>query len=381
MLHVLPVDSNKVFFSSFRGQYNDNPKYISIRLHEEHPEIEQYWAISEKSTANDLPDYIKIVHYNTLPYCWYKNRCKVIVENGAGSHIFYLPYRKKSIKLLLKNKKQYDISTWHGNPIKHIGAQIPENYNWNNNTFHTTSDVIFCGCEYVKEIFEKAFLSKMPIRLIGTPRTDILFDLDESKKVAIKEKLKLPATKKIVLYAPTYRNNPEDSGIIQMQMMDFERLFDALNDRFGGDWCLVFRVHNMVLLKIDTKTIAEKYGDKVINGNEFDDMMEYMAASDALITDYSGCIFDVAHTMMPCFLFAHDRQKYQEVERGTYITLDELPYEFSDSFEDLENNIRNFNELESRKRVLGFQSKIGNIEDGKASQRACELIFSKLKGE
>ena len=378
IFHLLPVSKKRVLFSSFRGQYNDNPKYISIKLHELDPTIIQYWVISEKSKANDLPDYIHVVRYNTLKYCWIKNRCCIIVENGAGNYIFN-SFRKVTIKRLLKNRKQFDISTWHGNPIKHIGAQIPENNDWNSTSFNTTSDLLICGCDFVKNVFSQAFFNKMPIVLMGTPRTDILFNISVEEKNTIRSKLRLPINKKIVLYAPTYRNNPDDSGIKQMRQMNFDRLFNSLSKRFGGEWVFVFRVHNMVLLKLDISKITSDYCDQIINGNCFDDMMEYMAVSDVLITDYSGCIFDNALTDIPCFLFAHDRINYQEVERGTYISIDKLPYSFANTFDELISNILKYDDDINRINVNRFLKLIGNIEDGNASERVCKLLFQKIE--
>ena len=374
LFHITPIDNKRIFFSSFHGQYNDNPKYISMELYKMRPDIKQVWVISNKSQKNDLPPYIKTVHYNTFEYCFQKNRSKIIVENGAGDYIFNTRNRF-SIKKCLKNKKQFDLSTWHGNPIKQIGAQIP-GINWSYETFHSTSDLMTCGCEYVKQIFQRAFLNKLNIQMLGTPRTDILFDKSEDKLHAIKNKLQLPFNKKVILYAPTYRNNVFDSGIKQLEMMNLDLLFDSLHKRFGGEWVLVYRFHNMVLLSIDKNWLKKQRN--ILNGNQFDDMMEYMFAADALITDYSGCIFDIMHTNKPCFLFAHDKENYIKNERGSYIPLSDLPYDFADSFESLISNINNYNEESTQKKVETFQNKIGNMEDGHASERICNLIVGSL---
>ena len=236
LFHFVRPDPNKILFSSFHGQYNDNPKYISEEIHKRHPEMELYWVISEKSKNNDVPEYVRVLHYNTIRYCWIKNRCKVLVENGAGYYLFDNSGSMFSLKKKLKNKKQFDLSTWHGNPIKCIGAQIPGNEYWNEETVFTTSDMLVSGSKMIKGFFERAFLNKMPVELLGTPRTDILFRQDEALKKTIKTKLGLPLDKKVVLYAPTYRDDPTASGIEQMQQMDFDRLFEALQGRFGGDW-------------------------------------------------------------------------------------------------------------------------------------------------
>ena len=378
LLHVLKPSNKKILFSSFHGQYNDNPKYVSEKIHSLYPELELYWVISNKSKENDIPEYVRVLRYNTLRYCWMKNRCKVIVENGAGYHLLDSSAKMFGFKKLLKNKKQFDLSTWHGNPIKGIGAQIPGNEFWAEDTMFTTSDILLAGSVMIKEIFERAFLNKMPVELLGTPRTDVLFSRDFALKDEVKKKLGFPLDKKIVLYAPTYRNNVNDSGIEQMGRMDFDLLLSTLENKFGGEWIFVFRVHNMVLKAIDTQKITHEYGDKVMDGNKYDDMADYLFACDALISDFSGCVFDIALTDKPCFLYSHDRKKYEFEERGFYFPISDFPYDFSDDFDSLINCIKKFDSNAAVNRRSIFLKKIGNVEDGNASRRVADLVISKL---
>ena len=368
LFHLLPVDKRKVLFMSFKGQYNDNPKYISEKLHEIHPEIRIYWVIANKSYTKRIPNYVNVVQPNTLKYLYIKNRCKIVVENSAGMYLVNSSKQMMRFIKLLKNRKQIDVATWHGNPIKHIGAQIPGNEKWCEDTFFSTADMLIAGCEQIQQVFNQAFLHKIPIEMIGTPRTDILFN-NAVEKNEIRRHLNLPADKKIILYAPTYRNTPFDSGIAQMQCIRFNELFKALNKKFGGDWVFVFRLHNVVQNSIDINSISIDSNGCFINGNQFDDMNEYLIASDVLLTDYSGCIYDVALTDIPCFLFAHDREHYVEKERGMYMNLDSFPYPFADTFDQLIININNYNEEESKVRIHDFLKKIGNIEDGNAALR------------
>lgn len=377
--HLIPVSSRKVYFSSFAGQYNDNPKAISIKLHEMFPEIKQYWSISEKSKHNDLPDYINEVKYGTFHSIYVKNRCKVVVENGAGSYIFTTGNKTvHKIKKHLKNKKQFDLSTWHGNPIKHIGAQIPGTIKWTVDNTFSSSDMLLAGCQLIKDIFEQSFINLMPVELLGTPRTDILFNESEELREKIKKKLGLPS-KKIVLYAPTYRYSPKDSGITQLQMIDFEKLFNTLQEKFGGEWIFVMRVHNMVLMEIQKSGILDNYSGRVFDGNKYDDMNEYLYVADVLISDYSGCIYDVALTEKPCFLFAHDKENYEERERGLYTPLSTFPYPFANSFKKLLEDIACYQFKQQNKKRIEFLNYIGNIEDGYSSERVVKMLFSFLK--
>lgn len=370
----LPVSKNRVLFSSFHGQYNDNPKYISVEMHKQYPSITQYWVFSEKTNANDIPYYIRPLKYNTLKYNIIKNTCCLFIENGAGAYLFDNSTSFFWLKKKLKNRKQIDFSTWHGNPIKHIGAQIPGNEFWDKNTFFTSSDVMIAGCQLVKSIFEDAFLNSMPVKLLGTPRTDLLFNNDSKQVLNLKKKLGLPIDKKIVLYAPTYRNDPNNSGVDQMNTFDFPQLFSALHNRFGGEWAFVFRVHNMVLLNIDVEKLVNKYPNTVINGNKYDDMAEYLAAADVLISDYSGCVYDIALTEKPCFLYALDRDNYENEERGVYFPVEKFPYTFAESFNQLLNDIQNYSAEQTAVQREQFLRFIGNIEDGNASKRVVKYL-------
>ena len=62
-----------VYFCSFYGQYNDNPKYISLKLHELYPEYNIIWAHSILCHEL-LPDYVKKAEFRSfmimsiLPY-------------------------------------------------------------------------------------------------------------------------------------------------------------------------------------------------------------------------------------------------------------------------------------------------------------------------
>jgi len=376
VFRICRIKDNCVFFNSFAGQYNDNPKYISEKLHEMDKDVIIIWAISKKFRGAMLPEYIKSVKHNSLKHIYYKSKAHIIVENGAGDH---LVIKKKRVRLhkILKKKKQLNISTWHGTPLKKIGVDIEAETTKRREVF-STSDIILAGCDYVKRVFESCFLGKIPVWMAGTPRNDILFGLTPQRVLVLKEKLELPNDKKIVLYAPTYRDNVNLSGINQMGTMDFSLLFSVLERTFGGGWVFIFRVHQLVTAAIDTKSIAEKYAGKVMDGNKNDDMAEYLAVTDLLITDYSGSMFDFALTGKPCFLFSPDIEAYEH-ERGLYMGMNELPFSNAGSFEELIANILIYDERVYQQRVERFMQRIGNREDGKASERVAGLILKYIK--
>ena len=60
------VDPRKAVFMSFQGRsYNDNPRFISERLHERFPEAKIVWLFKEAAMPHArqiAPDYVKILH-------------------------------------------------------------------------------------------------------------------------------------------------------------------------------------------------------------------------------------------------------------------------------------------------------------------------------
>ena len=229
-----------------------------------------------------------------------------------------------------------------------------------------------------REKFISAFLNSVPVKNYGTPRNDALINGSEDL-VQLKNKLGLPLDKKIILFAPTFRNSVENSGIKQMQEFDFERMLNSLQNKFGGEWCFVFRVHNNVLLKIDVQSLTEKFGERIINGNKCDDMVEYMICCDVLITDYSGSMFDFALTGKPCFLYSHDKDDYEKKERGFYFDYNSLPFPKSLTTEEFYFAIDNFDQEQYANNIDKFLKEIGNFEEGKAAERVVNDILSFIK--
>ena len=372
-----PIKKNTVIFYSFNGQYNDNPKYISEKLHEIAPDVNIVWGMNKESLG-DQPDYVKCIKINSLKFFYYSSTAAVYVDNYTGKHSFRKNVPLKSWHLKLKRKKQLNVSTWHGTPLKKIHSDILATEIVPEGCF-TTCDIFACGNEYFSEIVKRNLCDKINVSNVGTPRNDLLFNAKEDLIKEIKEKNGCSSDEKIVIYAPTFRDSIMDSGVTQLELLDVPKLLKAFSNKFGGKWKLVLRTHPGVFTKIKQhySHLFEK-GD-VIDGNRFSDMAEYLAISDALITDYSGSLFDFCLTGRPAFLFAHDRKNYSERERGLYMDVSELPFAFADGADELISNIESYSEVESKTKITDFLCKIGNYETGNASADICEKILERLK--
>ena len=371
--------NNIVLLSGFSGEYSDNTKYVAEKLHEKTPNIKLYWALGGKGTEpKDIPDYVNVLYNNTLKFLLIYNRARVLVDNYYG---FFMSENPTKFFVKLKNKRQYNISTWHGTPLKCIGKDA-KNTQIRGKVFSTT-DLCIAGCEYTKEKLNSSYISHLinpvEIKLTGTPRNDALFETNKVMLEKVKNKLGLPLDKKVVLYAPTFRDDVNKSGVDQLKEIDVEKLLRSLKKIDNSEWIFVFRVHHEVMDAINKLNLLADLKDKVYNGNEHPDMAEYLCVTDCLITDYSGSLFDFALTKRPCFLYANDFYEYTNEERGLYMDITELPYSFSENFEELLENIYHYDDSVLQEQVDEFLNIIGNVEDGNASDRIVEIILDKLE--
>ena len=357
---------NCVLFDSFWGQYNDNPKYISEKLHQLAPDIKIVWAVSEKKSRETIPEYAVPVKYGSTEYYKYRYSAEVLVDNYTG---IMGKMGNLDVSKFLRSKKHLRISTWHGTPLKRIDRDIQSRKTAG---IARVSDYLIAGCRYTAKILNNAFCDNYPVMLTGTPRNDILFR-DDIDSDFIRTKLKIPPDKRIVLYAPTFRDNIEAYRKMQMDSSGIKLLLAGLSEKFGGEWVFVSRAHQAIFLEVG----EGKQGDSgvILDGNVGDDMAEYLSVSDVLITDYSGSLFDFALTGKPCFLYAPDREHYENKERGFYMDYDSLPFPISYTVDKLLKDVNCFDNKQYGKDVGLFLKSIGNVEDGRASERiALDII-------
>lgn len=382
-----PVKKNRFCFTSFAGHYSDNTKYISIKLHEMEPDAEIIWLV-EKRYMSLVPDYAKAIDINSLQAYWYRGTAAVMVDNVYGYRALFkysdgvLYNLKYKLNCMLHSKSnQPIIATMHGTPIKKLGRDQVDN---------TVLD-LFCpntyllvGDDHSKKVYERVTFNRIPVIVTGSPRNDILFKLPGD----IRKLYGLPQDKKIILYAPTFRNDGKDvegknvfrSGIDQINQIDFEELFKVLSEKFSGEWVMVCRFHYHVEKMVNWDELEEKYPGKFINGNLHDDMAGYLAGSDILMTDSSSCMYDFSLTKKPCFLFFPDIDHYRDKERGFYLDLNSMPFPVAQNFDELIHSIRTFCQSDYEKKVNHLLLSTGSMNDGESADRIVRFVMQLLKG-
>lgn len=386
LIKILPIKERRVVFTSYLGQYTDSPKYISEQLHMQNEGLDIIWLVKSQN-MDLLPDYVKGIDINNFKAIWALGTAHIVVDNVYAQRSNELKKRDftsviifKMLNFLKSKKQQRIFTTWHGTPVKCMSRDQHGNtlYDfWSNNI------TMILGNQYTANIMRQLTFGKVRIECLGSPRNDLLFEEEKRKISSLKEKLRLPDGKKVILYAPTFRNDGPDtkdknimrSGLEQLQNIKFSDLFQLLLECFGGEWIFVCRFHYHVEAMVDWKSLQTAYPEQIMNGNLYGGMEEYLVCTDILLTDASSCMFDFSLTKRPCFLYFPDLAHYRDIERGFYRPLESLPFPVAETFGELMDNIKKFDIEAYQTAVQEMIRDFGYVDDRFSSERAAEFIL------
>lgn len=366
--NTIGIQKNKIVFSNYMGRaYGCNPKYVADELIKRNAPFDYVWLLKpeEYYLADEIPSKIRIVDYTSKQALMELATAKYWVDNY---HKIY--FLKKGLK---KDKSQIYIQMWHGSlGIKKLEKNVSSlvcDKDWENAAELNSkiTDVWVSNSDFETRVYNEAFWKINEIKLFGHPRNDIFFRDTKEIKNKVFSKLNIDCSKKIVLYAPTFR---EDYSL-EAYNVDFARVKSALEKKFGGEFVFVVRFHPRV--KRYSKVMFPQY-DYIVDATFYPDIQELLAVSDVLLSDYSSCMFDYMLTKNPVFVYAVDIEKYDN-ERGFYYSMKDTPFPIAEHNDELINQIENFDYEKYKKEVKTFLDGKGCIDDGHASERVVDFII------
>ncbi len=348
----------KIVFNNFAGRgYGDNPKYVASELLERQLGYDCVWIV-RKGTNYSFPEGVRTVTLGTWKEMFELATASVWVDNNRKAGYVY------------KSPKQRYIQLWHGfYPLKKMEKDAEKQLDpgYVKMAIHDGSitDLMVSGCKARTQIYKTSFWYDGEIRECGTPRNDVFFQKIDYRKI-IGNFFGIGEHTHLLLYAPTFR----DDLSVEAYNIDFERVLIALSKRFGGEWCVMVRLHPAVR----EKSGFINYSDNIIDASAYDDIQELFAACDMLISDYSDCMFEFSLTYKPVLLYAADLEAYTH-GRSFYYDIRELPYQLTESNDELMEAIEEFNEDDYKKRLKAFFDKIDVLEKGTASKTIVDYII------
>lgn len=138
----------------------------------------------------------------------------------------------------------------------------------------------------------------------GYPRNDFISNATKEECDAIKNKYHLPIDKKIVLYAPTWRDN---SYVSAGYTFELKANFRKWKEILGEDTIVVFKPHYLIINTFKDDPQLDGFLYSIPAQAEIN---ELYVISDVLITDYSSVFFDYAVLKRPIYFYMYDLKEY-----------------------------------------------------------------------
>lgn len=371
------VDNKTILFVAYHGRgYLCNPKYIHKYMinDKRFSEYKFVWALKDNKIKIDGAVVIK---YGRIKYLYYLSKSKYWIVNCK------LP------KYVVKKKNQIYIQTWHGTPLKRLAhdinigndavfyrscmnrEQMLETYDYDSRKYN----YFISPNKFSTKKFISAFrISKDKIIETGYPRNDYLTDITKEQINELKYKYNIPINKKIILYAPTWRDNSYNSKGYTFKL---KTNFKLWKEHLGQDYVVIFKPHYL---------IVNNYTDYNLEGflyniKENEDINDLYAISDILITDYSSVFFDYAILKRPILFYMYDLEDYRDNLRGFYLDINkDLPGEIItneikllEKIKDIMENGYNEDDL------IKFNKKFNYLHSGKSARKISDKIISNEK--
>lgn len=302
---VTKQDSNTFFLNSFDGRlFSGNIAAMFEGLIQKFPDGHFIiWLIDDNQKEKLLKRYPKI------KISFVKQRTIGFLRGLARSKYWLMDVNFPE-KLVPKNNGKF-IQVWHGTPLKHIAADLPQDNVYRAKTLKESKnwDYFISNALSDNWIYKKAFnLDDSHIISSGLPRNDCLVNQRDNNELKLKlqKELGLSQNRLNILYAPTFRDD-ENQFKLAIDLGEFE-------EKMGDQFNLILRLHPHVAkeFKLDNEY------PHVIDASDYSDIQQLFLVADVLITDYSSVFFDYSLLNRPIIFYAYDFNKYKDDLRGFY---------------------------------------------------------------
>lgn len=351
---IFKVKNNKIIFQSSPDKIDGNPYALYKYIKDNCPnEFEVRWLITKK-TDTSLVSKKECTYSRTFRYFYDLATAKYWVRSHFTGSI------------LRKKKNQIYLQLWHGwGNFKKCGYDIKNDIPLEK---RKPSPIMReCNCylaaeKYIADTMKSSIGYNNPIEEFGMGRTDYLVNLTKKDIKKIKDKYNLPKNKKIILYAPTFRDKNMENADYNLPIMSLGT---------DKDIVVLVSLHPMVAKKIK----LDKLPNNFLNYSDVD-IIELLIVSDCLITDYSSSIFDYSILEKPMIFYMYDIDEYLKT-RGFYLDYKkDLPGPIVKDEKSLLRVIKELDQIDKKyhKDILNFKKKYNYLNDGHVNERIVKRI-------
>ena len=226
---------------------------------------------------------------------------------------------------------------------------------------------VIVGSDEMANVFTEAFhLPSDAIIRTGVPRTDLFFDKkeQEKKKQYLLSRYTELNNKKVILYAPTFRDNELDQFQLKLDI-------DLMYQELGKDYVLLVKLHPAIINKT---YYNEQYPGFVYDFSDYKNVNELLLITDFLITDYSSIPFEFALLERPMIFYPYDLESYEK-ERGIWKEYEQLvPGPIVFTTKDIITLIKE--DQFDLQAINDFSKKWNKYSNGHASENFVKFVFN-----
>jgi CDP-glycerol glycerophosphotransferase len=355
-----------VVYSSFLGrQYSDSPRAIHEELVRREAPLEHLWVVRDGRCA--VPETATALREGSREYHEAMARARYVVANDHFPGWFE------------RRDDQLCLQTWHGTPFKKLGFDVSDarkqvrrfQRNWDRQIRNW--QYVLSPNRFTTPILRRAYQIEGEMLETGYPRVDVLARPDrDARSRELRARLGLPADKRIVLYAPTFRDHVVDRR--NRYRLELALDVDRLRDAVGSDTVILFRKHHYVVDPVPAT--ADGF---VRDVSAYPDGTELMLAADVLMTDYSSMMVDFANTGRPMLFFTYDLDAYEDEIRGFYLDdfVGTVPGPLLRTTDEVAGALRDLDGMRAdyAERYTAFRQAFCELDDGHAAERVVDRLF------
>ncbi len=361
-LFIKPSKKNICVSSAGGNFYHGNPKCIFEFMIEKDNDFNMYFIVKNKKIVNYRKRIIYLYSFKAFIHIL---KSKIFVLD-CYDYVFYnLPFRKRII-----------FQSSHGIPIRKTGKDMPpdkreifikkigllrfflkQNY----------KEFLLANSTYFKKFLRTAF-PKSEIVILGHPRNDQI--VLNKNKLSFENGL----YKKVILYAPTWRNKGNSFEPFSATFLKKLNLF-LKNNKF----IFIVKKHpkSEIILHGSFSNIKD-YSNKI------NDIHSFYPYVDILISDYSSVLFDFILLDKPIVNYIKDIKNYLKMRpAGFYFDFKkDLPGPLCYTEKELLRTLKNinniFNDKNYKKRYMKFRGFGHDFFDGKSTERVSDFIIKNI---
>ncbi len=331
------------------GQFIENARAVHEQVKHD-PNVHCHVFVRGGRLPMDIEQtaHSSVFMLDTLLGLWRLSRCGVLLLTNSTSLDMSLGWRDGSYAALVPVlRRRVVINLWHGIPLKRLFALAnPEQRRHGDRDERRRRERGFydglIASSDIDALAMTAIFHPIPpanVWATGLPRNDFLRLPENALPASLRAEMahlqQLMAGRRLVLYAPTYR----DASVAEQRTYCFsaDELMRLESLLARHDAVLGYRGHYLVNAPAALTASAMQNGGRLLDLGHarFQEIASLLRHSAVVVTDYSSVYIDALYLDLPVIGFAFDLDHYRQHQNGLLYDLDlAFPGPMTTTFDD-----------------------------------------------